>query len=251
MDETSELSTSELDGGADDTRVVQSEPDLQTASTPSSPLRRQPPDLLALTPGSLRTEAPRIRLHSPANRDEATDPAASLRTVNKPGTTAVTLVDAIAVGDPPETSAWSESLHNVHERTESTPPRSPSRGSSETRGLADGPDGSSTDNRSKGNRASVVGISSPASATALSTPRPPARTVRTAELRALEGLADPDLEAKAWELAQQLWEGDESFVETRKAAEWLGSASRLSTATLRQYMSKFEFTGLRLDGAFR
>ncbi|GAA5872222.1 hypothetical protein JCM3774_002300 [Rhodotorula dairenensis] len=199
-------------------------------------------------------ETPEIRLHSPA-QDETTKPAVAPPPVlNAPRPTS--LGDALALDDSPEAARSSESLQEFIERTDSSPtrsPRSPSRGPFVSTGWVNGTDEPSSGSRSrKDDRVSVVGISSPTSVTAPSTPRPTARTGRTAELRALEALDDPDLvDAKARDLARQVWEGDESFIESRKAAEWLGSATRLSTATLRHYMGKFDFAGLRLDGAFR
>lgn len=52
-------------------------------------------------------------------------------------------------------------------------------------------------------------------------------------------------------LATRAWDEDETFLEKRKIAEWLGTAGRLRSAMLRLYIDHFDFAGLRLDLAFR
>jgi PH/SEC7 domain-containing protein len=198
-----------------------------------------------------QTGAPEIRLHTPVVQSHPES-----QTQRDPDATAGLLGDPLVLDDtrrnaaPADELSPSESLQEFLERTDPTPPRSPSRASSPF-ARAEAVYGNSSSDQNKGSRSSIVGLSSPASVGTPSTPRPSSRIARSAELRALDALGDPELDAKAQEIAQQLWDGDESFIQSRKAAEWLGAASRISSATLRHYMSKFDFAGLRLDGAFR
>lgn len=202
------------------------------------------------TNSTSQTGAPEIRLHTPVVQHQSEPPT------RDPDATAGLLGDPVVLNDtrrhpaPADEHSPSESLQEFLERTDPTPPRSPSRASSPF-GRADAVYGVQSSNQNKGSRTSIVGLSPPASVGTPSTPRPSSRTARSAELRALDALGDSELDAKAQEVAQQLWDGDESFIESRKAAEWLGAASRISTATLRHYLSKFDFAGLRLDAAFR
>ncbi|TKA56825.1 hypothetical protein B0A53_01226 [Rhodotorula sp. CCFEE 5036] len=196
-----------------------------------------------------QTGAPEIRLHTPVVQSHPES-----QTQRDPDATAGLLGDPLVLDDtrrnpaPADEHSPSESLQEFLERTDPTPPRSPSRASSPF-ARADAVYGNQSSKQNKGSRSSIVGLSSPASVGTPSTPRPSSRIARSAELRALDALGDPELDAKAQEIAQQLWDGDESFIESREAAEWLGAASRISSATLRHYMSKFDFAGLRLDGA--
>ncbi|GAA5975532.1 hypothetical protein JCM11641_004297 [Rhodosporidiobolus odoratus] len=66
-----------------------------------------------------------------------------------------------------------------------------------------------------------------------------------------EVLPEEELQEKAKGFARRAWEEDEGFLERRKIAEWLGSAGRVNVAALRCYIDNFDFTGLRLDVAFR
>ncbi|KAM0753008.1 hypothetical protein T439DRAFT_378754 [Meredithblackwellia eburnea MCA 4105] len=59
------------------------------------------------------------------------------------------------------------------------------------------------------------------------------------------------LDERATSFAQKCWDEDPNFLERKKIAEWLGSTGRLNVAALRKYMDFFNFTGLRLDAAFR
>ncbi|GAA5910054.1 PH and SEC7 domain-containing protein [Sporobolomyces salmoneus] len=59
------------------------------------------------------------------------------------------------------------------------------------------------------------------------------------------------LEEKAKEFAMKCWNEDEGFLERKKIAEWLGSSHDLNRRTLKHYIEKFDFHGLRLDLAFR
>ncbi|KAG0145398.1 hypothetical protein CROQUDRAFT_93873 [Cronartium quercuum f. sp. fusiforme G11] len=54
-------------------------------------------------------------------------------------------------------------------------------------------------------------------------------------------------------LARRMWEEDESIIRREKLAEWLGSSeeNQLAVITLKYYMSFFDFSGLRIDTAFR
>ncbi|GJJ06521.1 hypothetical protein Clacol_000713 [Clathrus columnatus] len=64
-------------------------------------------------------------------------------------------------------------------------------------------------------------------------------------------LEGEELELKGKELASQCWEDDETFLPKEKIAEWLGGAGRLNAVTLHHYIEFYDFTGLRLDHAFR
>lgn len=61
----------------------------------------------------------------------------------------------------------------------------------------------------------------------------------------------PDLDARGKELAQRCWNEDEDFLAKDKIAEWLGGQSVINKVALRHYIDHFEFSGLRLDLAFR
>ncbi|GAA6001536.1 hypothetical protein JCM10207_006712 [Rhodosporidiobolus poonsookiae] len=78
--------------------------------------------------------------------------------------------------------------------------------------------------------------------------RQTARQVQAAED---EAMSVEELEEKASGLAKRCWDEDESFLERRKIAEWLGSSGRVNVAALRYYIDNFDFAGLRLDVAFR
>ncbi|KAA1471675.1 hypothetical protein DENSPDRAFT_837715 [Dentipellis sp. KUC8613] len=60
-----------------------------------------------------------------------------------------------------------------------------------------------------------------------------------------------DLEAKGKELATRCWDEDEEFLAKEKIAEWLGGVGRVNKIALRHYLDHFDFSGLRLDMAFR
>ncbi|KAK7045584.1 hypothetical protein VNI00_007416 [Paramarasmius palmivorus] len=60
-----------------------------------------------------------------------------------------------------------------------------------------------------------------------------------------------DLEARGRELAAKCWNEEEDFLAKDKIAEWLGGIGRLNKIALQHYMDYFDFTGLRLDSAFR
>ncbi|KAI8087116.1 hypothetical protein BDF21DRAFT_413756 [Thamnidium elegans] len=53
------------------------------------------------------------------------------------------------------------------------------------------------------------------------------------------------------ECAAKLWHEDEKFVQRERIAEWLGQSKPLNTSTLQEYMEYFDFSSMRLDGAFR
>ncbi|KAJ4483460.1 hypothetical protein J3R30DRAFT_1783685 [Lentinula aciculospora] len=61
----------------------------------------------------------------------------------------------------------------------------------------------------------------------------------------------PDMEVRAQELASRCWNEDEEFLGKDKIAEWLGGIGRINKAALQHYISNFDFSGLRLDMAFR
>ncbi|GEM09884.1 SEC7-like domain containing protein [Rhodotorula toruloides] len=118
-------------------------------------------------------------------------------------------------------------------------------------------------NRSKGDRGSIVALDSslPASLAASSVSlsssmgpggsRAKSRRAKAAEAAAEEAMTDEEVDEKARGLATRAWEEDETFLEKRKIAEWLGTAGRLHSAVLRHYIDRFDFSGLRLDLAFR
>ncbi|GJE94948.1 PH and SEC7 domain-containing protein [Phanerochaete sordida] len=60
-----------------------------------------------------------------------------------------------------------------------------------------------------------------------------------------------DMKARGEELAARCWSEDEEFMARDKIAEWLGGQSPINRIALRYYMDYFDFTGLRLDNAFR
>ncbi|KAG6845394.1 hypothetical protein H0H87_009741 [Tephrocybe sp. NHM501043] len=60
-----------------------------------------------------------------------------------------------------------------------------------------------------------------------------------------------DIETRAKELASRCWEEDEDFLAKEKIAEWLGGHGRINKLALHSYIEFFDFTGLRLDIAFR
>ncbi|TFY55545.1 hypothetical protein EVJ58_g8172, partial [Rhodofomes roseus] len=60
-----------------------------------------------------------------------------------------------------------------------------------------------------------------------------------------------DLDARGRELAERCWTEDDDFLAKDKIAEWLGGQSAINKAALRHYMDHFDFSGLRLDHAFR
>ncbi|KAJ7178525.1 hypothetical protein C8R43DRAFT_973640 [Mycena crocata] len=63
---------------------------------------------------------------------------------------------------------------------------------------------------------------------------------------------DPDdMESRGKELATRCWKEDEDFLGKEKIAEWLGSVGPINKIALHHYINFFDFTGLRLDLAFR
>lgn len=64
-------------------------------------------------------------------------------------------------------------------------------------------------------------------------------------------MSEEEVEEKARGLATRAWDEDETFLEKRKIAEWLGTSGRVRSAVLRHYIDHFDFSGLRLDLAFR
>ncbi|KAJ7045497.1 hypothetical protein C8F04DRAFT_436332 [Mycena alexandri] len=60
-----------------------------------------------------------------------------------------------------------------------------------------------------------------------------------------------DMESRGKELATRCWKEDEEFLGKEKIAEWLGSVGAVNKIALRHYINFFDFTGLRLDLAFR
>ncbi|KAF9531604.1 hypothetical protein CPB83DRAFT_786238 [Crepidotus variabilis] len=60
-----------------------------------------------------------------------------------------------------------------------------------------------------------------------------------------------DLEPRAQDLAMKCWNDNDEFLPKEKIAEWLGGHGSLNRIALRYYIDNFDFTGLRLDMAFR
>ncbi|KAJ7788428.1 kinase-like domain-containing protein [Mycena olivaceomarginata] len=60
-----------------------------------------------------------------------------------------------------------------------------------------------------------------------------------------------DIKTRARELAIRCWKEDEDFLGKEKYAEWFGSIKPINKAALQHYINFFDFTGLRLDLAFR
>jgi PH/SEC7 domain-containing protein len=65
----------------------------------------------------------------------------------------------------------------------------------------------------------------------------------------LDDSSDP--EAKGRVYASRCWYEDEDFLAKDKIAEWLGGQATLNKISLGFYMLNFDFSGLRLDHAFR
>ncbi|KAI8332599.1 hypothetical protein BC941DRAFT_402253 [Chlamydoabsidia padenii] len=64
-------------------------------------------------------------------------------------------------------------------------------------------------------------------------------------------LSDNHHHLEAKEMAELLWNEDESYVTKDHMAEWLGTRKPLNSQTLIYYMEYFDFVTLRLDSAFR
>lgn len=61
----------------------------------------------------------------------------------------------------------------------------------------------------------------------------------------------PDVELRGKELAYRCWIEDDEFLPKEKIAEWLGGIGRINGIALHHYLEFFDFSTLRLDGAFR
>ncbi|KAL4078535.1 hypothetical protein V8B97DRAFT_1865722 [Scleroderma yunnanense] len=60
-----------------------------------------------------------------------------------------------------------------------------------------------------------------------------------------------DWEERGKELAARCFQEDEDFLAKDKIAEWLGGNGQMNKVALRYYMDYYDFSGLRLDSAFR
>ncbi|KAL5523862.1 hypothetical protein ACEPAG_8035 [Sanghuangporus baumii] len=60
-----------------------------------------------------------------------------------------------------------------------------------------------------------------------------------------------DIEARAKNFAVKCWTEDEDFLAKDKIAEWLGGNKLVNKLALKYYIDYFDFSGLRLDVAFR
>ncbi|KAG9099537.1 hypothetical protein FRC06_005181 [Ceratobasidium sp. 370] len=72
-----------------------------------------------------------------------------------------------------------------------------------------------------------------------------------ADRRGSVGGASMDIEGRGQSLAARCWQEDESFLVKEKIAEWLGGTPAINKVALRYYMDYFDFSGMRLDSAFR
>ncbi|BGP55699.1 hypothetical protein JCM8202v2_003306 [Rhodotorula sphaerocarpa] len=203
---------------------------------------------------SMRDLAPEIRLHSPTALGKEPAP----ETASQTDEDSERLDDAVEIRavdrrESEASEAPSESLSEFLHRTgRSTPPPIPP----ERADPAQPPEGVDAESLNEGGAKeslsdSLADFGALASSAAPATPRPKSRAGRSDVFEAYEALDDSELEEKAREVAQQIYDGEKSSVDSRKAAEWLGSFSRISQATLRHYLQLFDFTGLRLDVAFR
>ncbi|KAF9647320.1 hypothetical protein BDM02DRAFT_2709294 [Thelephora ganbajun] len=87
-------------------------------------------------------------------------------------------------------------------------------------------------------------------------PITPADIGSTGDLMLLSGSdttpgEEPDIDSKAKSLAARCWTEDEEFLAKEKIAEWLGGSGRINNTALGHYIENFDFSGLRLDMAFR
>ncbi|KAG8720395.1 hypothetical protein FRC08_000342, partial [Ceratobasidium sp. 394] len=76
-------------------------------------------------------------------------------------------------------------------------------------------------------------------------------TTSKADRRGSLGGASMDIEGRGQSLAARCWQEDESFLVKEKIAEWLGGTPAINKVALRYYMDYFDFSGMRLDSAFR
>ncbi|KAF8658264.1 hypothetical protein AX16_002040 [Volvariella volvacea WC 439] len=60
-----------------------------------------------------------------------------------------------------------------------------------------------------------------------------------------------DIESRGKEMARRCYEEDEEFLAKEKIAEWLGGNGVINKVALRHYVDFYDFSGLRLDMAFR
>ncbi|KAG8754708.1 hypothetical protein FRC12_011107 [Ceratobasidium sp. 428] len=76
-------------------------------------------------------------------------------------------------------------------------------------------------------------------------------TTSKADRRGSTGGASMDIEGRGQSLAARCWQEDENFLAKEKIAEWLGGLPAINKVALRYYMDYFDFSGMRLDSAFR
>ncbi|KIY71151.1 hypothetical protein CYLTODRAFT_408393 [Cylindrobasidium torrendii FP15055 ss-10] len=62
---------------------------------------------------------------------------------------------------------------------------------------------------------------------------------------------DRSPDEKGKDFAQKCWDEDDSFLSREKIAEWLGGTGPVKKIALQYYVDNFDFSGLRLDVAFR
>ncbi|EMS23943.1 SEC7-like domain containing protein [Rhodotorula toruloides NP11] len=248
----------------------------RSASLPTSSLAPQPPTTVAERPSSSEGDTPKIRLFSPSRSGSISsavtvNPASLARgSLTRGSVSSITSTEdgtGIGLG----LAAITETLHSRDSTLVSpaaqpatTPTRDtfPTVNDSPAR-LSPSSAPATVSNRSKGDRGSIVALGSSlpaslaASSVSLSSSMGPGgsrsknRAAKAAEAAAEEAMTDEEVEEKARVLATRAWDEDETFLEKRKIAEWLGTAGRLRSAMLRLYIDHFDFAGLRLDLAFR
>ncbi|BGP02291.1 hypothetical protein RTBOTA2_003978 [Rhodotorula toruloides] len=248
----------------------------RSASLPTSSLAPQPSTTAAERPSSLEGDTPEIRLFVPSRSGSVSsavtvNPASLARGSLTRGSFSSTTSTEDGTGIGLGLATITENLHSRDNTLVSpaaqpaiTPTRDtfPTVNDSPAR-LSPSSAPATVSNRSKGDRGSIVALGSslPASLAASSVSlsssmgpggsRSKSRAAKAAEAAAEEAMTDEEVEEKARGLATRAWDEDETFLEKRKIAEWLGTAGRLRTAVLRLYINHFDFSGLRLDLAFR
>ncbi|BGP48501.1 hypothetical protein JCM10450v2_004377 [Rhodotorula kratochvilovae] len=197
-------------------------------------------------PASFSFDAPTLGRAS-ASRQSASSTASSV-TEDGIGLGLATITEAAAGGHSRESSS---ALSPVTPTRESFAAASAGKPLPLQPAGAGGDAGMTTSNRAKGARGSIVALPGLASAGGRLGASAKGKGRKAAEQAADEALSEEELQEKARVLAERAWDEDESFLERRKIAEWLGSAGRVNVAALRHYIDHFDFADLRLDAAFR
>ncbi|BGP32385.1 hypothetical protein JCM10296v2_004166 [Rhodotorula toruloides] len=248
----------------------------RSASLPTSSLAPQPLTTAAERPSSSENDTPEIRLFSPSRSGSVSsavtvNPASLARNSLTRGSFSSTTSTEDGTGIGLGLATITENLHSRDKTLVSSaaqPATAPNRDTFPTANdsparLSPSSAPATVSNRSKGDCGSIVALGSslPASLAAsyvsLSSSmghggsHSKGRAAKAAEASAEEAMTDEEVEEKARVLATRAWDEDETFLDKRKIAEWLGTAGRLRSAVLRFYIDHFDFAGLRLDLAFR